>query len=325
MYYMNKLLRRLKRYFIPHAGNNYKPGIFVTESVAAILFVLCIVEGAFFFQTNVALRQSGFLASVLPAAVMDLTNGDRAKNEAAALTTDPLLTQAAQNKADDMATKGYFAHVSPDGKTPWYWLDAVGYHYSYAGENLAINFSDSEDVESAWMNSPEHRANIVKPQYTKIGVGVAEGMYQGKETTFVVELFAAQPEVASAAPTPQPTSVTQQATAPASATAVPAQSKVLGAQTSSQSPTVVGFIATGATSPLHVTQLILAVFVVIVAILLGFVVFVKAGKRKRYLEEVGGGLVLIGVAAALIVFNTQSAEHVQIPASNQPASVSLAL
>ena len=60
-------------------------------------------------------------------------------------------------KAQDMATLGYFAHVSPDGKTPWYWIEKVGYDYQYAGENLAINFSDSKDVTNAWMASPLHK------------------------------------------------------------------------------------------------------------------------------------------------------------------------
>jgi len=89
-----------------------------------------------------------------------------------------------------MAKNGYFAHTSPDGKTPWYWLEQVGYNYQYAGENLAINFSDSKDVTDAWMASPAHRANIVKGNYTDIGTGVATGLYQGQQTVFVVQDYA---------------------------------------------------------------------------------------------------------------------------------------
>ena len=48
---------------------------------------------------------------------------------------------AAQAKADDMATKGYFAHTSPDGKNSWYWFKQAGYTFTYAGENLALDFS----------------------------------------------------------------------------------------------------------------------------------------------------------------------------------------
>jgi len=89
-----------------------------------------------------------------------------------------------------MADFGYFAHTSPEGKTPWYWIEQVGYQYQYAGENLAINFSDSEDVVKAWMESASHRANITKDKYTEIGTGVATGVYKGRETVFVAQVYA---------------------------------------------------------------------------------------------------------------------------------------
>ena len=93
-------------------------------------------------------------------------------------------------KAEDMAKKSYFAHTSPDGQTTWNLLDTVHYRYDYAGENLAINFTDSQDVVMAWMNSPTHRANIVKSSYREVGTGLATGIYEGKETLFVVQVYA---------------------------------------------------------------------------------------------------------------------------------------
>jgi hypothetical protein len=111
-----------------------------------------------------------------------------------------LLTVAAQDKANDEATKGYFAHTSPQGLTPWYWFQQVGYNFDYAGENLAVNFSDSEDVTTAWMNSPEHRANILNTDFTQIGIAAAQGVYEGEPTTFVVEEFGTP--APAAAPTP---------------------------------------------------------------------------------------------------------------------------
>jgi len=131
------------------------------------------------------------LASVLPGALVALTNQDRAVQGLSGVTENAVLNKAAQAAAEDMAVNGYFAHISPDGKDPWYWLNQAGYAYSYAGENLAVNFTDSQKVETAWMSSPTHRANIEKPQYTKIGIGIANGTYKGKESTFVVEFFAA--------------------------------------------------------------------------------------------------------------------------------------
>lgn len=157
----------------------------VFTAVVAIVSVM-----GYFAQANFGLFRDDFLASVLPGALMALTNQDRSIAGISSVTENPLLARAAQAAADDMAAKGYFAHVSPDGKMPWYWLNLVGYRYSYAGQNLALGFTESQDVEVAWMNSPTHRANIEKPHYTQVGFGAAEGMYKGKNTTFVVAFFA---------------------------------------------------------------------------------------------------------------------------------------
>ena len=88
-----------------------------------------------------------------------------------------------------MARYSYFAHSSPTGITPWYWFTKSGYRFIYAGENLAINFSDSGAVNQAWMNSPGHRSNILNINFTEIGIATAEGMYQGQPTTYVVQMF----------------------------------------------------------------------------------------------------------------------------------------
>jgi len=55
-----------------------------------------------------------------------------------------------------------------------------------AGENLAINFIDSRDAIDAWMNSPDHKANILNNNFSEIGVGTAQGLYQGQKTVFIV-------------------------------------------------------------------------------------------------------------------------------------------
>ena len=101
------------------------------------------------------------------------------------------LGAAAERKAQDMASRGYFAHSAPYGKDPWAWLREAGYEYRYAGENLAVRFVDSRDVIDAWMSSPSHRANITKAQYSEIGVGVAQGFYNGEPATYVVQYFGA--------------------------------------------------------------------------------------------------------------------------------------
>ena len=151
------------------------------------------------------------IASVLPGAVVALTNEERADKNLGNLRANALLNRAAQMKADDMASKSYYAHVSPDGTVPPYWLNKVGYKYQIMGENLVIDRENSDQVVSAWMGSPTHRENMLNPQMTEIGVGVAFGSYQGRDTIYVVQMLAkplpgseSQP-VVRPAPAPKPT------------------------------------------------------------------------------------------------------------------------
>jgi hypothetical protein len=146
-----------------------------------------------FIGTNIEAvlwRSSQWLvSSVLPSVVVDLTNKERADLAEPSLHHSAVLDAAAQMKADDMAKRGYFAHFAPDGTSPWHWFDEAGYRYAYAGENLAVHFTDSGEVVDAWMNSPKHRENIVNKNFTEIGVGTAKGTYEGYDTVFVVQLF----------------------------------------------------------------------------------------------------------------------------------------
>lgn len=135
------------------------------------------------------LLRSGSLAAVISSVLADLANGDRAVNELGTLAVNPVLVAVAQAKANDMAAKGYFAHTSPEGRDPWYWFAEGGYRFSHAGENLAVDFSDSVAVEEAWMSSPGHRANLLDGRFTEVGIAIARGSYEGRETTFVVEVF----------------------------------------------------------------------------------------------------------------------------------------
>lgn len=130
-----------------------------------------------------------FMAAVWPAVVVDLANADRVNVKRQPLQINPLLTKAAQLKAEDMARRSYFAHEGPKGETPWSWLDQVGYEYVYAGENLALDFYDSNEVNQAWLNSPKHRDNILDKNFTEIGVGLATGRYQGHDSVFIVQFF----------------------------------------------------------------------------------------------------------------------------------------
>lgn len=135
-----------------------------------------------------------FMAAILPALVVDYTNIDRTTEQKPPLQINPLLATAAQLKAEDMAKRSYFSHEGPKGETPWLWFDKVGYEYVYAGENLALDFYDSGEVNRAWMNSPKHRENILDKNFTDIGIGLASGKFNGRDSLFIVQFFGSTEE-----------------------------------------------------------------------------------------------------------------------------------
>lgn len=147
-------------------------------SLAIIVFVLSF------------LNVSSVLASeITPEKVIELVNKDRAANNEPALVSNNQLTEAARAKADDMVANQYFSHTSPNGLTPWHWIEQSGYSYKYAGENLAIHFDDAELQEQAWMNSPKHRENLLNSNYQDIGVAVKVFDQDGHKTVVAVQMF----------------------------------------------------------------------------------------------------------------------------------------
>lgn len=184
-----QFLRRLKIFCLPTQENAYRPAILERRSLLLFLGAILVAEGLLVANLFGRSAMPDFLAAVVSSEIISLTNVERAQAETISLRENPLLAAAAQRKAEDMAARGYFSHTGPDGKPPWSWIAEAGYDYHFAGENLAVHFVDSSDVVEAWMDSPSHRANIVKPLYQEIGVGVAHGSYQGSPAIFVVQFF----------------------------------------------------------------------------------------------------------------------------------------
>ncbi|MBI1971516.1 MAG: hypothetical protein HYS52_01540 [Candidatus Wildermuthbacteria bacterium] len=180
----------LRKYFIPNPGNEYQPHILRDRAVVSILVAILALEGVFLLDVLYLLPDTDLLATLLPGVLADLTNSRRVEQQLNMLAVSPLLSNAAQQKANDMAQREYFAHVNPEGKTPWDWFQEAGYSFSYAGENLAINFVDSEELIESWMASPSHRDNILNRNFTEIGIGIARGNYKGQEVTFIAQFFA---------------------------------------------------------------------------------------------------------------------------------------
>lgn len=131
----------------------------------------------------------GYASNINSNDLLTYTNQRRAAAGLVQLTVNNQLNQAAQLKAQNMFANNYWAHISPSGIEPWKWILDSGYDYSYAGENLAKNFSSSSEVVEAWYNSPTHRANLLSDKYQEIGFAVVNGVLDGYETTLVVQMF----------------------------------------------------------------------------------------------------------------------------------------
>ena len=112
-------------------------------------------------------------------AMFDSHNVQRQNANLSGFALDAQLVQVARRRAQDMASKNYFAHTSPTGETAFTILGEMGYPYQIAGENIARNnYPDGETVQismTGFMNSPGHRANILEPRFKKVGIGVAFG------------------------------------------------------------------------------------------------------------------------------------------------------
>ncbi|MES9609246.1 CAP domain-containing protein [Actinomadura sp. NPDC000929] len=120
------------------------------------------------------------------AEVVSLTNAHRASHGLRPLADDPRLTAAAQAYSEDMAVRRFYSHTSPEGTQPWDRARAAGSTHLGIGENIACGQRSPAEVVQGWMDSPGHRANILKPDFTHIGVGFQGG---GTAGTYWTQLF----------------------------------------------------------------------------------------------------------------------------------------
>jgi uncharacterized protein YkwD len=125
-------------------------------------------------------------AAISPAELINLANQDRAAFYLPPLIENPILTKAAQKRADYLALTGYFSHQDLQGNWPWHYFTENGYIFTYAGENLARYFTDSESTEKGFMNSPTHKANILNIYFKEVGSAISIDS-QGKY--YVVEFY----------------------------------------------------------------------------------------------------------------------------------------
>ena len=211
----------LHHFFIPRESNNYKAKLL--HHTTLLLFIAFFIIGGLLLNLTKTKYPSvlGISTDITSEQLLTLVNQKRLENGLPPLSFSPELATAARNKANDMLLKNYWAHNSPDGRTPWEFLKEAGYNYVYAGENLARGFNTSLDVTNGWMASPTHRANVLSPNYSDVGFAVVTGNLNGEETVLVVEEFGNR--TLAALPPPSEKSVSTSSNNP---NEIPAEQKI---------------------------------------------------------------------------------------------------
>lgn len=156
-----------------------------SDGQIAVEDAVCILQ--YYAQQAAGLQPDWKVLTMSPAEkkawtysqeALELLNQQRAANSLQALTTDSLLYEAATIRAEELVQS--FAHIRPNGQSPFTVLNEYGISYYAAGENIAMGYATPESVVTAWMNSEGHRANILNSNFQSAAVGVyqdANGIY----------------------------------------------------------------------------------------------------------------------------------------------------
>ncbi|HEY4525783.1 MAG TPA: CAP domain-containing protein [Candidatus Paceibacterota bacterium] len=210
------MLKIIKDFLVPTERNQFLPHALSPASfvVYFVLTIILILSPAYVRRLQLATLEN--TPSFTGEEIVKLINASRVALSLPVLRTNPTLIGAANDKGTDIFTKQYFAHVSPENKTPWDFLRGKNYTYTLAGENLALDYPTATEAHVGFMNSPTHRANILNPLYTEVGVAVMQGVYNGQSSILVVEYFG-RPKVKVAkatAPPPAKTTIPKTVAAP---------------------------------------------------------------------------------------------------------------
>lgn len=311
-----QLFETIAHLFHPRRSNNHRPRLLHPE----VLITLIFIGLGFFFALKPAgflIQKSGYVlgyaSNITASDVISKTNIERNKLGLPELISNSKLNEAALAKAQHMFENQYWAHIAPDGTDPWFFFKKANYKYKIAGENLARDFSHTDEMMQAWMASPTHKANILNSKYTEIGIAVVDGKLLGAETTLVVQLFGA-PQVA-VAQLPD-TAVTQ--TPKGAAADVPAEESHLtfAERIPAQLPKSVGPAVLGSgmlpfsliessplLSPLQLTKaFFLAVIILIIMTLMYDAIIMSNRNTVRLVGKNFAHIMLLAVVAFLLIF-----------------------
>lgn len=193
-----------------HRGHDYpfRPKKVSTRAFKRVYWPYLPVILVIGFLLSLGLRQSSFstalkhptnqvlsyASSMQQQALLSDTNNERLQAHVPPLTENALLDQAAQAKAQDMATRNYWSHNTPDGNPPWIFVSNQNYNYQKLGENLAAGFDNEQAAVNGWMASSHHKENLLDVSFSQVGFGVAQSTNYtsagGGPMTIVVAFYA---------------------------------------------------------------------------------------------------------------------------------------
>lgn len=153
-------------------------------SLVAISIISLVTVGYFVYVNNTYAKDSTHDRS------LELVNNLRDEEGLEGLNWNDNLANAAQDKVNDIVSKRYFQHTSPEGVKAWDFILKNDYSYVYAGENLAIDYGSVDDAFAAWVESPSHYRNLVSEKYKEYGFAQGEGDVEGHTAKVYVQIFA---------------------------------------------------------------------------------------------------------------------------------------
>ncbi len=156
--------------------------------VLTIATYCCILFSALRITTTAV---SAAARDITPDSVLAAVNQTRRENGLPILLMNQKLVTAAENKAKNMQTYGYWAHTNPTtNETGWMFIQQSGYVYANAGENLARDYTSTQGIINGWLNSSTHKSVLLSAKYAETGIGVLYYTQNGVEKALVVQLFA---------------------------------------------------------------------------------------------------------------------------------------
>lgn len=178
-----------KHLFIPHKDTHQKARLISWEGLLIYVLLFIFLQVGFSILSYIKPGILGISSQIDQEKLIELTNQERESKGLAPVLENEALDKAAHLKARNMFSENYWAHFAPSGKTPWDFILGSGYKFTLAGENLAKNFYNPDQVVKAWMVSPTHRDNLLNPKYQDIGIAVVDGVLNGQKTTLIVQMF----------------------------------------------------------------------------------------------------------------------------------------